>query len=88
MALLVGDLLDSQESLLGGIQLHTELVDVHKCASDAIEATMPLNRTSAVLENCVDGDIGLVEGDGKRITQCLANLVGNSMMYTKEGYIR
>mmetsp|Transcript_43663 Transcript_43663/g.105531 ORF Transcript_43663/g.105531 Transcript_43663/m.105531 type:complete len:928 (+) Transcript_43663:22-2805(+) len=87
LAGLVGDILDASEIREGNVSFQREKVSLYDAAAHAIEALAPLARKEVEMENKVPHDL-LVEGDSDRIVQCLMNLVGNSLRFTRWGSIR
>jgi signal transduction histidine kinase len=69
-----------------------ELVLAEYSVQDVVE-TIRTSLQSLALEKglefvaAVDDDIPVAFGDGKRITQCLMNLVGNALKFSKHGRV-
>jgi signal transduction histidine kinase len=59
-----------------------DLVNTVKLSLRSLAATKGLDLVAAVAP-----DLPLAVGDGKRITQCLMNLAGNALKFTREGRV-
>jgi signal transduction histidine kinase len=59
-----------------------DIVNTVKLSLRALASTKRLDLVTAVAP-----DLPLCVGDGKRITQCLMNLVGNALKFTREGRV-
>jgi signal transduction histidine kinase len=59
-----------------------DIVNTVKLSLRALASTKGLDLVTAVAP-----DLPLCVGDGKRITQCLMNLVGNALKFTREGRV-
>src|SRR5258705_8276425 len=59
-----------------------DIVNTVKLSLRALAATKGLDLVITVAP-----DLPLCVGDGKRITQCLMNLVGNALKFTREGHV-
>jgi signal transduction histidine kinase len=85
---LINDVLDLSKIEAGRM----ELVLADYSVQDVVE-TVRASLQSLALEKGLDfvaaaeDDIPLAYGDGKRITQCLMNLVGNALKFTKHGRV-
>jgi signal transduction histidine kinase len=85
---LINDVLDLSKIEAGRM----ELVLAEYSVQDVVE-TIRTSLQSLALEKglefvaAVDDDIPLAFGDGKRITQCLMNLVGNALKFSKHGRV-
>jgi signal transduction histidine kinase len=85
---LINDVLDLSKIEAGRMQL---VVDEYS-VQDVVE-TVRASLQSLALEKglgfvaAAHDDIPLALGDGKRITQCLMNLVGNALKFTKRGRV-
>ncbi|HEU4387114.1 MAG TPA: ATP-binding protein [Blastocatellia bacterium] len=85
---LINDVLDLSKIEAGRM----ELVLAEYSVQDIVE-TVRASLQSLALEKGlefkaeVDADIPLALGDGKRITQCLMNLVGNALKFSKHGSV-
>jgi signal transduction histidine kinase len=85
---LINDVLDLSKIEAGRM----ELVLTEYSVQDVVE-TVRTSLQSLALEKglefvaAAEGDIPLAVGDGKRITQCLLNLVGNALKFTKHGRV-
>ena len=85
---LINDVLDLSKIEAGRM----ELVLAEYSVQDVVE-TVRTSLQSLALEKglefvaAADQEIPLAAGDGKRITQCLMNLVGNALKFTKQGRV-
>jgi signal transduction histidine kinase len=85
---LINDVLDLSKIEAGRM----ELVLAEYSVQDVVE-TIRTSLQSLALEKglefvaAVDDDIPVAFGDGKRITQCLMNLVGNALKFSKHGRV-
>jgi signal transduction histidine kinase len=85
---LINDVLDLSKIEAGRM----ELVLSEYSVQDVVE-TVRASLQSLALEKglgftaAADDDIPLALGDGKRITQCLMNLVGNALKFTRRGRV-
>jgi signal transduction histidine kinase len=84
---LVGDILDLTSIEDGKVEIHREPFDlaamVHSCS-----ATIgPLLEEAVTLKVDVPDDIGLVNGDSRRLRQVLINMLGYAAKSTKAGEI-
>jgi signal transduction histidine kinase len=85
---LINDVLDLSKIEAGRMELSltdysvAEVVETARTSLRSLAAEKGLEFTAEV-----QPDIPLAYGDGKRITQCLTNLVGNALKFTKEGTV-
>jgi signal transduction histidine kinase len=83
---LINDVLDLSKIEAGRMELSLtdysvqEVVETARTSLRSLAAEKGLEFTAEV-----QPDIPLAYGDGKRITQCLTNLVGNALKFTKQG---
>ncbi|MBI3107086.1 MAG: MCP four helix bundle domain-containing protein [Candidatus Rokubacteria bacterium] len=83
---LINDVLDLSKIEAGRMELSLtdysvqEVVETARTSLRSLAAEKGLEFTAEV-----QSDIPLAYGDGKRITQCLTNLVGNALKFTKQG---
>ena len=85
---LINDVLDLSKIEAGRMELVLAEYSVH----DVVEITRTSLQSLALekgldLTTEVDDGIPLAFGDGKRITQCLMNLVGNALKFSKHGSV-
>lgn len=85
---LINDVLDLSRIEAGRMELSLaeysvqDIVDTLRASLHSLALEKGLGFAAAVQE-----DIPLAYGDGKRITQCLMNLVGNALKFTREGRV-
>ena len=85
---LINDVLDLSKIEAGRMELSltdysvAEVVETARTSLRSLAAEKGLEFTADV-----QPDIPLAYGDGKRIAQCLTNLVGNALKFTKEGTV-
>jgi len=83
---LVNDLLDLSRVTRGMVELHCTPLDLRGAIEAALEQTKPLieeRQHALVVEQC-ERKLP-VEGDSKRLTQVIANVLGNAAKYTDRG---
>jgi len=83
---LIDDILDLAVLEAGAMSLDIDLIDV----SELVENTLAIGREQArkvqlKLEAEIDPEVGSIEGDQRRLTQALYNLVTNALKYTPAG---
>jgi signal transduction histidine kinase len=85
---LINDVLDLSKIEAGRMELSLtdysvqEVVETARTSLRSLAAEKGLDFTAEIQD-----DIPLAYGDGKRITQCLTNLVGNALKFTKQGSV-
>jgi signal transduction histidine kinase len=85
---LINDVLDLSKIEAGRMELSLtdysvqEVVETARTSLRSLAAEKGLDFTADV-----QPDVPIAYGDGKRITQCLTNLVGNALKFTKEGRV-
>src|ERR1700675_4231502 len=85
---LINDVLDLSKIEAGRMELSLtdysvqEVVETARTSLRSLAAEKELEFTADV-----QPDVPLAYGDGKRITQCLTNLVGNALKFTKQGRV-
>lgn len=86
LARLVEDLLDVSRISRGKIDLRIGRVDLADVVRNAVETSQPLiDRRRHQLEVHVPADRTLIDIDGTRIAQVIANLLNNAAKYTPRG---
>ncbi|PRY80638.1 signal transduction histidine kinase [Yoonia maritima] len=86
---IINDVLDFSKIDSGHISISTHPFNIHACIQDAAVLLAPAAEGKD-LELCVDiaDDVPVwVEGDDARLRQCLLNLIGNAVKFTKTGHI-
>src|SRR6266702_590418 len=85
---LINDVLDLSKIEAGRMELSLTDYSVHEVVETARTSLRSLAAEKGLEFTAeVEPDIPLAYGDGKRITQCLTNLVGNALKFTKEGTV-
>jgi signal transduction histidine kinase len=85
---LINDVLDLSKIEAGRMELSLaeysvqDIVDTVRASLQSLAAEKGLRFVTDVQE-----DIPLANGDGKRITQCLLNLAGNALKFTRQGSV-
>jgi signal transduction histidine kinase/CheY-like chemotaxis protein len=83
---LVDDLLDVSRYTLGKIQLKRSAVDLQTVVQNAVDMSRPLiDAARHHLDVSVPPELVVLQADGVRLAQVLANLLNNSAKYTAEG---
>jgi signal transduction histidine kinase len=85
---LINNVLDLSKIEAGRMELALADYSVQDTVAGVLAALRPLATQKGLdLVAAVPDDIPLACGDGGRITQCLMNLVGNALKFTREGRI-
>jgi GAF domain-containing protein len=86
---LINNVLDLAKIEAGRMELALSDYSVHDTVESVRSALRPLAADKGVeLLAAVPEDIPLAHGDAGRITQCLMNLAGNSLKFTKAGKVQ
>ncbi|MCS6898304.1 MAG: HAMP domain-containing sensor histidine kinase [Myxococcales bacterium] len=85
---LIDDILDLSAMETGSLRLSRRTVDLHDIAEQVLREAQPLVSGRQIkLE--LEGVPGIVAwADPRRVRQVLANLVGNAVKFTSEGYVK
>lgn len=86
---IINDVLDFSKIESGHIEISKYPFDIHACIQDAAILLVPA-AVGKDIEICVDIDDDVpvwMEGDNARLRQCLLNLIGNAVKFTKTGHI-
>jgi signal transduction histidine kinase/DNA-binding response OmpR family regulator len=85
---LINDVLDISKIESGKAEVRREVVSVstlvRQVEADFAEAA---RRKGLVLKTAVSGELDTVISDGAKLTQILANLVGNALKFTERGFV-
>lgn len=81
---LVEDLLVVGEMSRGEVQLQATEVDLRALAADAVALLEHRARRKRVSLRLADGPSAIVEGDARRLSQVIENLVSNGIKYTHD----
>ncbi|WP_425843168.1 sensor histidine kinase [Agrococcus sp. TSP3-2-1] len=81
---LVEDLLVVGEMSRGEVKLQATEVDLRALATDAVALLEPRGRRKRVSLRLVDGPVAMVEGDPRRLSQVIENLISNGIKYTHD----
>jgi signal transduction histidine kinase len=85
---LINNVLDLAKIEAGKMELSLADYSVHDTVESVRSTLRPLAEAKGLeLVVSVPEDIPLAYGDGGRLTQCLMNLAGNSLKFTKEGKV-
>ncbi len=85
---LINDVLDISKIEAGEFKLINETFDVQKLINEVIEILKPQAEKKGLEINAyVDGDIGIINGDRRRLSQVLINLLNNAVKFTGRGEI-
>jgi signal transduction histidine kinase len=83
---LIDNVLDLTQSDMGSLLLAEDEIDLTAlCAAAAQSAQELASRKGVTLEVDVDASVGVVIGDTRRLTQAVANVLGNGVAYTESG---
>jgi signal transduction histidine kinase len=85
---LINNVLDLAKIEAGKMELALADYSVHDAVESVRSTLRPLAEAKGLeLVASVPPDIPLAYGDGGRLTQCLLNLAGNSLKFTKQGRV-
>ena len=85
---MINGVLDLAKIEAGRLDLTVERVDLRSLAREAVDSVRPAAAAqNAVLALEVAEDVGLVETDGFRVSQCLLNLLSNAIKFSPNGLI-
>ena len=84
-AALIDDLLDATAVAAGKLVLNLQPVDLSQATADAVAAHLHAAQTKGVALNYSDAPACIVQGDQRRVTQMLANLLDNAIKFTDAG---
>ena len=85
---LINNVLDLSKIEAGRMELALDDYAVHDLVASVLSGLRPLaSQKGLELTSAVPDDIPLAHGDAGRITQCLMNLVGNALKFTRQGRI-
>ncbi len=87
MRQLIDDILDISQIEAGGLQLRLNVFSLETLVSDIRELHQPLARERGVsLTIALQPDLARFRrGDGDRLAQIIANLIGNALKFTRQG---
>lgn len=84
-AALIDDLLDATAVAAGKLILNLQPTDISRATADAVAAHLHAAQTKGVALNYSDAPACVVQGDQRRVTQMLANLLDNAIKFTDAG---
>lgn len=86
---IINDVLDFSKIESGSVKIANDPLDLHSCIEDAVVLLTPAaNQKNLELCLNISDDVPIwIKGDGAHLRQCLLNLMGNAVKFTKTGYI-
>ena len=83
---LIDNVLDLTQSDMGSLLLAENEVDLATLSRQALtDAGAAAARRGIELAAEIDASVGIVTGDPRRLSQAIANVLGNSLLYTEKG---
>lgn len=84
-AALIDDLLDATAVAAGKLVLNLQPTDISQATADAVAAHLHAAQTKGVALNYAESPPCIIQGDQRRVTQMLANLMDNAIKFTEAG---
>ncbi|MGJ7580510.1 ATP-binding protein [Variovorax sp. RHLX14] len=84
-AALIDDLLDATAVAAGKLVLNLQPTDLSQATADAVAAHLHAAQTKGVALNHSESPPCIIQGDQRRVTQMLANLMDNAIKFTDAG---
>ena len=84
-AALIDDLLDATAVAAGKLVLNLQPTDISRATADAVAAHLHAAQTKGVALNYAESPPCIIQGDQRRVTQMLANLMDNAIKFTEAG---
>ncbi|HEU4620858.1 MAG TPA: ATP-binding protein, partial [Burkholderiaceae bacterium] len=84
-AALINDLIDMSAVMSGKLVLDVAPLDVVRLTKDVVLSHLHAAQQKGVALSCKDATPIVVEGDARRLTQVLSNLIGNALKFTESG---
>jgi PAS domain S-box-containing protein len=86
LGVLIDNVLDLTQSDMGSLLLAENEVDLATLSRQAVVAASDAaGRKGIEIVADIDASVGTVTGDTRRLSQAIANVLGNSLLYTEEG---
>jgi signal transduction histidine kinase len=81
---LIEDLLDVSRIVTGKMRLDFQLIDFREVVQEAVKPLLPTAEAKDIrIEQFLDPDCGLVNGDQERLQQIIWNLLSNAIKFSK-----
>ena len=81
---LIEDLLDVSRIVTGKMRLDFQLIDFREVVQEAVKPLLPTAEAKDIrIEQFLDPDCGLVNGDPERLQQIIWNLLSNAIKFSK-----
>ncbi len=84
-ARMINDLLDMSAVVAGKLRLQTAPVDLANLASETVLGSLHEAQSKGVALHCQADGAVWIDGDVERLSQVLANLIGNAIKFTDRG---
>ncbi|KAL6760739.1 hypothetical protein V8C86DRAFT_1037595 [Haematococcus lacustris] len=85
---IINDILDVAALKEGKLHIKHELVDLSRAIDHVVDIVAPLAKKEVSIERVFDPRTPMVVADFSRMVQIMYNLLGNSLKFTKSGYVR
>ena len=86
LGVLIDNVLDLTQSDMGSLLLAENEVDLATLSRQAVVAAGDVAARKGIeIVAEIDASVGIVTGDPRRLSQAIANVLGNSLLYTEEG---
>jgi len=85
---LINDVLDISKIEAGRMVLARELFPLAPMVEKVVQSAVPVAQQKELALSChIDGDVGEMEGDQRRVAQILMNLLSNAIKFTPQGSV-
>jgi PAS domain S-box-containing protein len=82
---MINDLLDMSAVVAGKLVLQQGTLDIAALTSEALLSHVHIAQARNIVLECQSGGVLWVTGDAQRLTQVIANLVGNALKFSTDG---